>query len=73
MAETPRKQDRDLEKDSVTSSTGGASQSDRLSGEKKGQSIRRDPPKVESTVGGDQAGVAGGSIDSKVSGRGGGA
>jgi hypothetical protein len=74
MAETPRNQDRDRENDeTTTSSTGGASKSDRSSGEDKGPTIRRDIPKVESNVGGDQAGVAGGLIDSKVSGRGGGA
>jgi hypothetical protein len=74
MAKTPRKPDRDRENDGTTkSSTGGASQSDRASGPDKGRTIRPDTPKVESNVGGDQAGVAGGGIDSKVSGRGGGA
>jgi hypothetical protein len=74
MGETPRNPNRDRQDEAATkSSTGGASQKDRSSERDKGPTIRRDNPKVESAVGGDQAGVAGGAIDSKVSGRGGGA
>jgi hypothetical protein len=71
MAETPRNSDRDRQDDGATKSSTEASQKDRPAD--KGPAIRRDSPKVESNVGGDQAGVAGGAIDSKVSGRGGGA
>lgn len=50
-------------------SVGGASR-DRATGDDHGRTLREDPVRKDS-VAGDQAGVAGGSVDSKVSGLGG--
>jgi hypothetical protein len=64
--DTNRITPRDVEPDSKTS--GGATHSDRSTGHDRG--LRRDPV-VEEADGGDIGGVAGGGIDSNVSGLGG--
>ena len=52
-------------------STGGAPQTNRAKGDDTSTGRLRDGDNTVEADGGDQAGIAGGSVDSKVSGRGG--
>ncbi|HXG89211.1 MAG TPA: hypothetical protein VNJ02_12810 [Vicinamibacterales bacterium] len=74
---TEKRNDEENDQSGEEQRSSGGQQNERSTGSDRGRSSgsgsSRGSNVVESSVGGDQAGVAGGAIDSKVTGRGGGA